>query len=90
MNLLCMKSFAHKKHNRTLLFGRIRLKHGLHFAYRNQPLYLRMRVCYLDCHEAGLYCYLVIHVEHLIVRYSCFIPFVTYLLTVPCNHFIPK
>jgi hypothetical protein len=26
-------------------------------------LNLRMRVCYLDCHEAGLWCYLVIHIE---------------------------
>jgi hypothetical protein len=27
---------------------------------------MRMRVCYLDCHEAGLCCYLVIHVENLL------------------------
>jgi hypothetical protein len=25
-----------------------------------------MRVCYLDCHEAGLCCYLVIHTENLL------------------------
>jgi hypothetical protein len=27
----------------------------------NHPLNMRMRVCYLDCHEAGLCCYLVIY-----------------------------
>jgi hypothetical protein len=26
---------------------------------------MRMRVCYLDCHEAELCCYLVIHTENL-------------------------
>jgi hypothetical protein len=25
-----------------------------------------MRVCYLDCHEAGLCCYIVIHIETLL------------------------
>jgi hypothetical protein len=25
-----------------------------------------MRICYLDCHEAGLCCYLVIHIENLL------------------------
>jgi hypothetical protein len=27
---------------------------------------MRMTVCYLDCHEAGLCCYLVIHIENLL------------------------
>jgi hypothetical protein len=27
---------------------------------------MNMRVCYLDCHEAGLCCYLVIHIENLL------------------------
>jgi hypothetical protein len=27
---------------------------------------MRMRICYLDCHEAGLCCYLVIHTENLL------------------------
>jgi hypothetical protein len=27
---------------------------------------MRMRVSYLDCHEARLYCYLVIHIENLL------------------------
>jgi hypothetical protein len=38
---------------------------------------MRMRDCYLDCHEAGLCCYLVINTENLLR------PFVTYLLTLP-------
>jgi hypothetical protein len=33
---------------------------------------MRMRVCYLDCHEVGLCCYLVIHIETYYVHYSCF------------------
>jgi hypothetical protein len=39
-----------------LLFGSIFFKHGRHFDYWKQPLKMRMLVCYLDCHEAGLCC----------------------------------
>jgi hypothetical protein len=56
----------HKKHNRTLFFCITLLKHCRHFYYWNQPPNMRMRVCYVDCHEAGLYCYLVIHKENLV------------------------
>jgi hypothetical protein len=43
-----------------------------------------MRVCYLDCHEARLCCYLVIHVENLVLSIrAVLLPFVTYLLTLP-------
>jgi hypothetical protein len=55
-----------KTHNRTLLFGSKVLKNGRHFDYWNQPLNMRMRVYYLDCHEASLCCYLVIHIENLL------------------------
>jgi hypothetical protein len=65
MNILCIEYFCPQKmHNRTLLFGSIPLKHR-HFDYQNQPLNMCMHVCYLDCHEAGLCCYLVIHIENL-------------------------
>jgi hypothetical protein len=57
--------------NRTLLGGSTLLKHGHHFDYRNQPLNMRMRVYYLDCYEAGLCCYLVIHKSYY-VNYGCF------------------
>jgi hypothetical protein len=40
---------------------------------------MRMRVCYRDCHEAGLCCYLVIHIEDLLR------PYVTDLLTLPLS-----
>jgi hypothetical protein len=53
-----------EKRGTTLLLGSTPLKHGRHFDYWNQPLY--MRVCYLDCHKAGLCCYLVIHIENLL------------------------
>jgi hypothetical protein len=65
MNILCIESFCPlKKHNRTLLFSHTILKHGRHFDYWNQPL--NMRICYLDCHEAELCYYLVIHIENLL------------------------
>jgi hypothetical protein len=41
-----------KTHNRTLLFGSILLKHGRHLDYWNQSLNMRIRACYLHCHEA--------------------------------------
>jgi hypothetical protein len=64
---LALSPFTRKiMHNRTLLFGSILLMHGRHFDYWNQTLKMRMRVCYLDCHEAGLCCYLVIHIENLL------------------------
>jgi hypothetical protein len=50
-------------HNRTLVFGST-LKHGRHFDNWNQPLNTCVRICYLDCHEAGLWCYLVLHIEN--------------------------
>jgi hypothetical protein len=53
-----------------MLFGSIHLKHGRDFNYISQPLNMRMRVCYLDCHEAGLCCYLVIQCY---IKDSCFI-----------------
>jgi hypothetical protein len=36
---------------------------------------MRVRVCYIDCHEAGLCCYVLIHIENLkiyYIHYSCF------------------
>jgi hypothetical protein len=49
-----------------MLFGSILLKHGRRFHYWNQPLNMRMRVCYLDSHEAGLCCYLTIQIGNLL------------------------
>jgi hypothetical protein len=61
MNILCVEFFClQKTHDRTLLFISTLLKHGHHFDYGNQPLNMSMRVCYIDCHEVGLCCYLLI------------------------------
>jgi hypothetical protein len=49
-----------------LLFDGALLKHGRHFDYWKQPLNLGMWICYLDCFEAGLCCYLVIHIGNLL------------------------
>jgi hypothetical protein len=66
MNILCIDSFSlQKTHNTMLLFRSTPLKHGRHFDYWNQPLCTCMHICCLDCHEAGLCCYLVIHTENL-------------------------
>jgi hypothetical protein len=61
-----LSPFAHKKkaHNRIMLFSNTLLKHCHHFDYWNQPL--NMHIYYLDCHEGGLCCYLLLHVENLI------------------------
>jgi hypothetical protein len=66
MNILCIESFAHRSANKTLLFGSTPLKHGRLFDYWNQPLNMRMGVCYLDCYETRLRCYLVIYIENLL------------------------
>jgi hypothetical protein len=67
MKIPCIESFClQKRHNRTLLFDNTLLKHGRHFDYWNQPLNMSMRLCYLDCHEAGGCCYLVIHIENVL------------------------
>jgi hypothetical protein len=61
-----------KTQNWTLLFGGKIFKHGRHFDYWNQPLIMRMRVFYLDCHEAGLCCYLVTNIENLLHQLQLF------------------
>jgi hypothetical protein len=66
MNILCIESFCPQKtHSRTLLFGSSLLKDGCYFDYWNHPLNMRMRIWYLDCNEAGLCCYLSIHIKSL-------------------------
>jgi hypothetical protein len=54
-----MNILFHWTHNRTLLFGR-------HFDYGNEHVNMHMPVCYLNYHEAGLCCYLVIQIENLL------------------------
>jgi hypothetical protein len=67
MNILCIQSFClHKTHNRILLLSSTFLKHDPHFDYWNQPLNMRMCVSHGDCHEAGLCCYLVIHIGNVL------------------------
>jgi hypothetical protein len=67
MNIFCTELFwLQITHNRTLLFVSTLLKYGRHFDYWNQSMNMRMRVCDRDCHEAGLCCYLVIHIENLL------------------------
>jgi hypothetical protein len=63
-----------------MLFGR-------HFDYRNRPLNVRLRVCYLNCHEAGLCCYLVIHIRKLLrsLQLFYFHLWPTYWLSLVCN-----
>jgi hypothetical protein len=55
-----------KTQNKTMFFGLTFLKGGSNFDYGNQPLNMCIRGCYLDCHKAGLCCYLVIQIENLL------------------------
>jgi hypothetical protein len=83
MNILCIESFCPQTHTRKLLFGSTILNHGSHSDYWNHPMNMSMRVCYLDCHEAGLCCYLMIHIGTYYVHYSFLLQSVTYLLPLP-------
>jgi hypothetical protein len=53
-----------KTHNTTLLFSRRLL--SPFWLLEPASEYVWMRVCYLGCHETGLCCYLVIHIENLL------------------------
>jgi hypothetical protein len=55
--------FLQKTHNSALFTSSTLLKQGLHFDYWNSPLDMSMCDCYLHWHEAGLYCYILIHTE---------------------------
>jgi hypothetical protein len=67
MDVIWIESFCTQKtHNGTLFLVSTLLKHGRHFDYWNQHFKMDMCGCYLNCHEAGLWCYLVIHVENLL------------------------
>jgi hypothetical protein len=63
-----------KTHNRTLFFCSTHFKNGRHFDYWNPPLNMHMRVCCLDCHEAGSCCYLMLNIEKLLrpLQVFCF------------------
>jgi hypothetical protein len=86
MNILCIEFLClqNKTNNRTPLFDSTLFKHGRHFGYWKQLLNMHICVCYLDCHEVGLCCYLVIYIENLLRPLQLFyFHFVTYLLTLP-------
>jgi hypothetical protein len=72
-----------------LFFGCIILKHGRHFGIWNQPLNMCMPFCYLDCHEAGLCCYLLLHIENLLrsLQLFYFHFWYFYWLSLLCIHF---
>jgi hypothetical protein len=68
-----LRPFAHRKRTTGLCSSVLYFSSTVViFDYLNQPLNMRMRVCYVDCHEAGLCCYLVTHIKTYYVRYSCF------------------
>jgi hypothetical protein len=72
-NMLRSESFfPTKTHNIILLFGNTLLDHRCHFDYWNQPLNVIMHFCYLDWHEAGLCCYLVIQIENVLLPLQLF------------------
>jgi hypothetical protein len=75
-----MEAYKKETHNITLFFVSTLLEHGHHFDYWNQPLNICMRICYLDCHDAGLCWCLVIHIESIMSVTAVLLPFVIYWL----------
>jgi hypothetical protein len=69
INILCIESFCLQKKKKAQ--QKASLRYGRHIDYWNKPLNMRMLICYLDCHEAGVCCYLVIQKIYYI-HYSCF------------------
>jgi hypothetical protein len=83
-DILCIESFwPQKSQERTSLFGNTLLKHGRHFDYWKQPLNMCIRVGYLDCHEAGMCCYILndTYRKPIMSITAVSLPFGTYLLT---------
>jgi hypothetical protein len=63
MNILCIEYFhPHKTHNRTLLFRSILSQARSPFWLWKPASVYAHALCYLDCHEAVLCCYLVLHI----------------------------
>jgi hypothetical protein len=72
LHLVLLPTHKKKTQYRTLIFGSTILKYGHRFDYWNQPLNMRMSICYLDYHEVGLCCYIVIHIESLLCPLQLF------------------
>jgi hypothetical protein len=73
MNILCIGPFAHRKmHNRMLLFSSTHSSMVAILTPETSLLNMRMCVCYLDCHEGGLCCYLVICIENVLCPLQMF------------------
>jgi hypothetical protein len=82
MNMLCIESLCPQEtQNRTLLFGSIRFRHSRLLDCWYQTLNWSLRVCYLDLHEVGLWCYTYRETNSSIA--AVLLPFVTNLLTIP-------
>jgi hypothetical protein len=73
MNILCIEFFCSQiYHNRTLILSSTPFKQGRLFYYWNQPLNMRILICYLDCNEAALFCYLLVHIGNLLYQLHLF------------------
>jgi hypothetical protein len=81
MNIFALSTFAHKRHIRERCScGTPQARSPL--SLQKPSLNMRMRVCYLDRHEAGRCSHLVIHIENLLHPYSCFISIYLYLSSI--------
>jgi hypothetical protein len=85
VNIVCIESCCPQKNrNITLLFGIKLLNHSSHFDYWNQPLNMSIRVCFVDCHEAGIVLLPSgIYRKPITFITAALLPFVTNLLTLP-------
>jgi hypothetical protein len=64
MNIICIESFCPQEKKRTEFGSSVVHPQARSRISWIQSLNMRMRVCYLDCHEAGLCCYPVVHIEN--------------------------
>jgi hypothetical protein len=97
MNNICTETFCPRKtHNRTLFVGSVLLKYGHHFDYWNQPLNMRMRVCYLLSWSWTVLLPSDTDRKHITSITAVLLQFVTYLLPLPRifyidhNSFLPQ
>jgi hypothetical protein len=65
MNILSLSPSSNRKHITERFSSVVYSSFTVVILTTKTSLWICACNCYLDCHEAGLYCYLVIHIEKL-------------------------
>jgi hypothetical protein len=66
MNILCIESFTQKTRIRERCSSVVHASSTVEILTYETSLWTCARVCYLNCHETGLYYYLMIHIGNLL------------------------